>query len=171
MVGMSSGRPDGFSTRYSWAIGITGTVTPASAPSSPANMPPALTTISVSISPRSVSTAVTRPRCVRIAVTRVLVFTSAPPRRAPSARANVSWLGSMYPSVGRYAAPRTPSVDIGGKRSWASAGETSSSGRPNVFAHPAWRAISSIRSSDDASRREPTSRQPVSSPTSASSVR
>ena len=95
MVGMSSGSPDGFSTRYSWAIGTTGTVTPASAPISPANMPPAFTTISVSITPRSVSTAVTRPRSVRIAVTRVVVLTSAPRRRAPSARANVSWLGSM----------------------------------------------------------------------------
>ena len=71
MVGMSSGSPEGFSTRYSCAIGTTGTVTPASAPSSPANIPPALTTISVSITPRSVSTAVTRPRSVRIAVTRV----------------------------------------------------------------------------------------------------
>ena len=77
----------------------------------------------------------------------------------------------MYPSVGRKAAPSTPSVVMGGNSAWASAGEISSSGSPNVFAQPAWRAISSIRSSDDASRREPTSRQPVSSPTSASSVR
>ena len=49
MVGMSSGRPLGRVTRYSCAIGTTGTLTPASAPISPANMPPALTTISVSI--------------------------------------------------------------------------------------------------------------------------
>jgi hypothetical protein len=58
-------------------------------------MPPALTTTSVSIAPRSVSTPVTRPRSVRIPVTRVEVLTSAPRRRAPSASANVSWLGSM----------------------------------------------------------------------------
>ena len=79
---MSCGRPDGFSTRYSWAIGTTGTVTPASAPSSPANMPPAFTTISVSIAPRSVSTPMTRPRSARIAVTRVLRghLGAAPPR-------------------------------------------------------------------------------------------
>ena len=63
---------------------------PASAPISPANIPPALTTISVSIVPRSVSTPVTLPRSVRIAVTRVRVLTSAPRRRAPSASANVS---------------------------------------------------------------------------------
>ena len=152
-------------------MGTMGTVTPARAPISPANIPPALTTMSVSIVPRSVSTPVTLPRSVRTAVTRVFVLTSAPRRRAPSASANVSWLGSMYPSVGRKAAPSTPSVVIGGKSAWASAGEISSSGSPNVFAQPAWRAISSIRSSDDASRREPTSRQPVSRPTSASSVR
>ena len=104
-------------------------------------------------------------------MTRALVTTSAPRRRAPSASANVSWLGSMYPSVGRYAAPSTPSTDIGGKSSCASAGEISSSGRPKVFAHPAWREISSIRSCDEARRSDPTSRQPVSSPTSLSSVR
>src|SRR5881227_2238481 len=46
-----------------------------------------------------------------------------------------------------------------------------SSSRPNVFAHPAWRASSSMRSCDEASRSEPTSRHPVSSPTSASSLR
>ena len=56
-------------------------------------------------------------------VTLVLVAISAPRRRAPSASANVSWLGSMYPSVGRYAAPSTPSVDIGGNSACASAGE------------------------------------------------
>ena len=44
-------------------------------------------------------------------------------------------------------------------------------GSPNVFAQPDWRAISSILSGDDASRSEPTSRQPVSSPTSVASSR
>ncbi len=82
-------------TRYSCAIGITGTSTPASAPISRANMPPALITISVSIEPLSVSTPITRPRSTPIAVTRVFVLISAPRRRAPSASANVSWLGSM----------------------------------------------------------------------------
>jgi len=64
----------------------------------------------------------TLPRSVRTAVTRVFVLTSAPRRRAPSASANVSWLGSMYPSVGRKAAPSTPSIVMGGKSAWASAG-------------------------------------------------
>ena len=95
MVGTSSGTPLGFVIRYSWAIGITGTFTPASRPISPANMPPALTTTSASTEPLSVSTPVTRPRSTPIAVTRVCVAISAPPRRAPSASANVSWLGSM----------------------------------------------------------------------------
>ena len=60
-----------------------------------AYIPPALTTISVSISPLSVSTACTRARSTRIPVARVDVLTSAPRRLAPSASANVSWLGSM----------------------------------------------------------------------------
>ena len=92
---MSSGRPLGRVTTYSCAIGTIGTVTPASRPSSAANIPPALTTISVSISPLSVSTASTRPLRTRIERTRVDVFTSAPPRLAPSASANVSCEGSM----------------------------------------------------------------------------
>ena len=92
---MSVGRPDGSSTRYSCAIGMIGTLTPARAPISRAYMPPALITIPVSIAPRSVSTPVTSPRSTVIPVTRVFVLTSAPRRRAPSASANVSWLGSM----------------------------------------------------------------------------
>ena len=60
---------------------------------------------------------------------------------------------------------------IGGKSCCASSAETSSSGSPNVFAQPACREISSIRSGDDASLSDPTSCQPVSSPTSASSER
>ena len=48
-------------------------MTPASRPISRAYIPPALTTISVSISPLSVSTAVTRPPTTRTPVTRVEV--------------------------------------------------------------------------------------------------
>ncbi len=60
---------------------------------------------------------------------------------------------------------------MGGKSFWASSAEISSSGSPNVFAHPAWRASSSMRSSLEPSRSEPTSCQPVSRPTSSASVR
>jgi hypothetical protein len=79
--------------RYSCAIGTIGTFTLAREPISRAYMPPALTTISVSIGPRSVSTPVTRPRWTARPVTRVAVAISAPRRRAPSASASVSWLG------------------------------------------------------------------------------
>ena len=71
-----------------------GTRTPASRPISAANMPPALTTTSHSMSPRSVCTPVTRPSITAMPVTRVLVKICPPPRRAPSASAYVSWLGS-----------------------------------------------------------------------------
>ena len=60
---------------------------------------------------------------------------------------------------------------MGGKSRCASSAEISSSGSPNVFAQPACRASSSIRSSLEARRSEPTSCQPVSSPTSSASVR
>ena len=52
--------PVGFVIRYSCAIGTIGTFTPASAPISFANIPPALTTTSASIGPWSVTTPVTR---------------------------------------------------------------------------------------------------------------
>src|SRR6184192_3358456 len=44
-------------------------------------------------------------------------------------------------------------------------------GRPNVFAQPACRASSSMRSGLDARRSDPTSCQPVSSPTSSRRLR
>src|SRR3972149_441190 len=62
MVGMSGRTPGmGLVSRYWWAMGMMGTVTPARRPISGANMPPALTTTSVRISPRSVTTPRTRP--------------------------------------------------------------------------------------------------------------
>ena len=70
---------------YSCDIGTTGMRTPASRPSSAENMPPAITTTSASMSPRSV-----RTRPGSMPVTRVLVKIWAPPSRAPSARASVS---------------------------------------------------------------------------------
>ena len=73
MVGTSSGTPFGLVTRYSCAIGTTGTTTPARAPISAANMPPAFTTTSVSIGPWSVWTPRARPSRTSIAVTRVWV--------------------------------------------------------------------------------------------------
>ena len=102
-----------------------GTVTPTIRPISGANMPPALTTTSAAISVRSplcsTVTPVTRPRSVPIATTRVCGRICAPRWRAPAASALASPDGSSQPSVGSQTAPRTPSVDISGKRSCASA--------------------------------------------------
>ena len=95
MVGMSRGRPEGRVIKYSCANGMSGTLTPAISPISGANMPPALTTRSVVMSPASVMTPRTRPSLMSIPVTRVASQISAPRRRAPSMSANVSWLGSM----------------------------------------------------------------------------
>ena len=91
-------------------------------------------------------------------------------------RSSLSLTKMMMASVELY---RTLEAEVGLETGWhevgslrlASSAETSSSGRPNVFAHPAWRASSSIRSCDDASRSDPTSRQPVSRPTSSPSSR
>ena len=100
-------------------------------------------------------------------VTRVRTSIPAPSRRAASASEKVSWLGSRYPSSGMNAAARTPSVLMGGKSCCASAAETISIGSPNVFAHAAWRRISSSLGSDEASRRPPSWCQPGSFPVSS----
>ena len=69
--------------------------------------------------------------------------------------------------MGSHDAARTPSVDISGKSSFASAGDSSSSGRPKVLAHPTWRRSSSSRSGVQARRRPPHSIQPGSNSDSA----
>ena len=72
-------------TRYWCDIGMTGIRTPASRPTSAANMPAALTTISHSMRPASVCTAVTRPSATAIPVTLVCWAIRTPPARAPAA--------------------------------------------------------------------------------------
>ena len=69
---------------------------------------PAFTTTSAAIAPSSVRTPRTRPRSTTMPVTRVPVITWQPRRTAPSARARQRRDGSMYPSLGRKEAPRTP---------------------------------------------------------------
>ena len=73
---------DGRVSAYWCAIGTTGTLTPTIRPISWANMPPAFTTTSQVMRPRSVSTWVTRCRPCRsstpMPVTRVMVAISAP---------------------------------------------------------------------------------------------
>ena len=149
--------------RYWCAIGMIGTVIPAIAPISAANIPPASTTTSARISDRSprcsTVTPVTRPRSTPTSTTRVCCRIVAPRCRAPAASACASPDGSSQPSVGSQTAPRTPSVDIRGKRASASVAVMSSSGRPNVLAQPAWRRSSSNRSGEEARRRDPTSCQ------------
>ena len=161
--------------RYWWAIGMIGTVTPTSAPISGANMPPAFTTTSARISSRSPAcstvTPLTRPRSVPMATTRVRGRMAAPRARAPAARAWASPDGSSQPSVGSQTAPRTPSVDISGKRACASSAVIRSSGSPKVFAQPAWRRNSSNRSGVEARRSDPTSCHEGSTPVSAASRR
>src|SRR4051794_41905778 len=94
-------------------------------------MPPQSTTTSQSTSPRSVRTPVTRPPRVVIAVTRVRCATVAPAARAEAASAVHSRAGSTWPSVGVYAAPSTPAVDIGGENAPPpAAGDSSDGGGP-----------------------------------------
>ena len=102
---------DGRVSAYWCAIGTTGTLTPTIRPISWANMPPAFTTTSQAMRPRSVSTWVTRRRPWRsstpMPVTRVMVAISAPRLRAPAASAIVRSVGLSQPSVGSHTAPRT----------------------------------------------------------------
>ena len=141
IVGTSSGTPCGCVTRYSCAIGTTGTLTPASAPISPANMPPAFTTTSVSIDalvgldarhaaaldadsghPRRSSRS-RRRRAARPRRARTSAGSGRCSRRSGGTRRRARRRST---SAGRAPAPRSA--------------ETSSSGSPNVFAQPAWRA-------------------------------
>ena len=72
-------------TTYWCDIGTIGTRTPAIRPISAAKMPPQFTTISASMSPRSVLTPVTRPSRVEMASTLVCCRMLTPPARAPAA--------------------------------------------------------------------------------------
>ena len=168
MVGSVLGTGDrGRVMAYWWAIGTTGISIPARRPISWLYIPVAMTTISQSIRPRSVTTPVTWRRPDRsttsIPVTLVVVAISTPRALAPAASAIVRSEGLSCPSVGRCAAPRTRA---GSNSSWnssvARAVLTNSSGRSNVAAHPAWRRSSSRRAGDDARRSEPTSFHPGS---------
>ena len=62
-------------------------------------------------------------------------------------------------------------MDISGNISRASSADTSSIGSPNVFAQPACRRSSSIRSSEEASRIPPHSVHPGSNSDSSPSRR
>ena len=155
--------------RYWCSIGTTGISTPASRPSSCAQIPAAFTTTSASIEPWSVTTPVTRPSRTGISTTRTPVRIRAPPRLAPSANAIVRPVGSRCPSVGTNCAPNTFETSSSGNRSSASEAETISTGRPKLLAHPACRASASSRYGEDARCNVPTWCHPTSTPVSASS--
>ena len=91
----------GLVTRYWWAMGTRGIVTPTIRPISGAYIPPAFTTTSVRMVPAVVSTSRTRPSRTAMPRTRVPVRIAAPRCRAPSASAIARPLGSRWPSVGR----------------------------------------------------------------------
>ncbi len=125
--------------RY-WCWTLTrGTLTPASLPISRAHWPAQLTTFSQAISPRSVTTPVTRPFSVRMPVTAVSSRMVTPAVRAPRASAWTMSEGEAWPSVGRKAAPMTSSIVISGQRSRASDGVRSCISRPKERAVVAWR--------------------------------
>ncbi len=72
-------------TRYWCSTAPAGSSIPASLPTSRAQMPAALTTISASMSPSSVRTRVARRSLTSIAVTRTRSTMRTPPARAPLA--------------------------------------------------------------------------------------
>ena len=163
--------------RYWWAIGMTGTVTPAIRPISGANMPPALTTTSVAIvlalalgarpstprDPPAVRRRSPRPACAGGSWRHA----SARPPRAP-ARARTGRASRRSAARPRRARRRSTSAGTGPA---PPPRPMSSRGSPNVLAQPAWRCSSSSRSGVDASRSDPTSCQDGSTPVSAASRR
>jgi len=117
--------------------------------------------------PRLVTTSVTLPFFVLMASTLVSMNNLAPRDFAPAAKALVNSVGSITPSVGVKAAPKTPSIFMSGNNFCASFGESNSMGIPKERAIPTKRCKSCIRSGDEARRKPPTSRQPVSTPVSS----
>ena len=114
------------------------------------------------------STAVTRRSCFCRPVTQVYSAMTAPRLRAPFASANAMLPGSPCPSLGRYTPPTTPSKFRWGYFSPTSAAEISVMSTPNARAIAAERFNSSIRSDVNAVVIDPTRRNPVARPVSAS---
>ncbi len=81
---------------YWWASGWSGTGTPASAPTRGPQMPAAQTTMSAGNSPRSVTTAVTRPPSVRTSVT-----VCSPRNRTPASVARRAWASPARTALAR----------------------------------------------------------------------
>ena len=132
MVGTLWSRPStGLVMRYRCAKGMIGRRSPTMRAMSLPHWPAALTTTSHLMVPRLVTTSSTWPFLVMMAVTVVSVKMRAPRALAPAARAVVSMLGSIDPSVGVSTAPSTPSEFMRGKSFWASAVLIISSGMPN----------------------------------------
>ena len=95
--------------------GSTGRSTPTIAPSPRDQAPAAQTTVSVAIVPLSVTTRVIAPPLESIAVTAQSRTIRAPARRAAPAYPLTTLSGVQCPSVGEYAAARSPSVLISGR--------------------------------------------------------
>ncbi len=86
--------------------------------------------------------------------------------RAPLASAWAMSEGPACPSLGMKVAPTRSSTSSSGHNAFASAGESRCMSRPKLWAVVAWRLNSVQRSSLQASRRHPVSRQPVARPVS-----
>lgn len=127
--------------------GASGIDAPASAATCGLHTPQAITTVSVSISPRSVSTRLTRPRRVSIPVTSVRSsVVSAPACTARSRKSSPARSGSRIAAVGVWKPPRSRDASQKGTSSWISAGETRCASTPQDIAEVMRRVSSCIRS-------------------------
>ncbi len=149
-------------------------MTPHIAPIALAHWPAQLITISASMSPSSVRTAVTdRPApqlsATAMPVTRVRSLIVAPRIRAPLASAAVRSVGLARPSPGSQIAPTRSETFMIGYSSAARCGLISSHSSPNASAVAAVRRSAIIRSAVRATVTPPHRRKPVVSPVSASS--
>ena len=133
-----------------------------------AHIPAALTTISVSIGPSSVRTAVTsRLGDSSKPVTRTPVRMRTPSARAASATAWVAPCGSRYPSPARWTAPYRASGEIAGMSRRASSAPMTPASSPIPRARLAVRSSSRSWSGLDARRRLPTASKTPSRPYSS----
>lgn len=103
------------------------------APTDRDQAPAAQTTVSVTIRPLLVTTAVMVSRQVSMPRTSQSRSTVAPRRRAPAAYPWTTDSGVQCPSSGEKAAASRPSVEISGESRRASAGSTIRLGTPRSF--------------------------------------
>src|SRR4051812_21743544 len=150
-------------TRICRRSGVTGSSTPARAPSSPDHAPAAHTTAPARTTPAVVRTRVPSPSGSNPRAPTP-VSTRAPCRRAPAAYPSTTDSGAHQPSPAWKVAARTSSVVTPGARAAASARESNRVGTPSSFCRATAAANASASSASVRRNRYPRRCRSISCP-------